>query len=692
MDIRPDAEARIAGWDARVTVLAFMRDPSPQGESLARRPFRQDDAFRSRHVVDAVGTAHGIFYQLLETAGDRAEGNERTRSAIWRVDPVDGEAEEVAGWAADASAPTVSGDGGNLFFLAAHEGGRPQVYRLKLASAGLTKLTSVEAGVSSFAVSPDGKRIAFAATAAAPTGKPAGFTRIADLNYRYDPVPGYLQDAGQALHLLAVDGDGAPVAMTPFDGLIGTIAWSPDGNRLAYVVNGERGARRSAMCGTLYVSDLKGERRVILRDAMIANPLAWLRDGRRLALVRPPEDVIDRQCQLYLIDSETGNLEARTATVDRPVLPFFQPHNPAAIFGRLAIEDDRHALAAIGFGGRGTICRISLDGEEAVEPLVAGDCVQSVLAVSGNRLLFSRQDATHPSELWSRDLGSGEEKALTGHNAAWRKSVEWPALETVSVERGGDTIEGWVLLPGDRTGPVPAILYIHGGPHSAFGYHYCEDFHELVGAGYAVIFANPHGSTNYGDAFSTSIQGRWAEPEFADFMALLDELVSRGVVDGDRLGVTGFSGGGHLSAWLITHSDRFKAAVPEQGVYNMFSMYGVSDLGPELIAVDMGGKPHEQPERYWALSPIAHAGDCKTPTLLIQGEDDIRCPMEQAEQFFAALKIAGCEVELLRLRECRHGAHVIGAPSVRRLRMDAMKDWFDRHIPGERTPSRPNSE
>jgi dipeptidyl aminopeptidase/acylaminoacyl peptidase len=132
-----------------------------------------------------------------------------------------------------------------------------------------------------------------------------------------------------------------------------------------------------------------------------------------------------------------------------------------------------------------------------------------------------------------------------------------------------------------------------------------------------VAFANPRGSTGYGDAFSKSIIGCWGKPEHKDFDAVLDELVARGIADPDSLGVTGVSGGGHLSGWLIGQTNRFKAAVPEQGVYNMFSMYGVSDAGVALIALEMDGPPHKQSKRYWELSPVAHAHKCKTPTLLI---------------------------------------------------------------------------
>ena len=191
---------------------------------------------------------------------------------------------------------------------------------------------------------------------------------------------------------------------------------------------------------------------------------------------------------------------------------------------------------------------------------------------------------------------------------------------------------------------------------------------------------NPRGSTGYGDAFCRSILGDWGHPELKDFSAFLDRLVSRGIAHPEKLGVTGISGGGHLSGWLIGHTHRFKAAVPEQGVYSMISMWGTSDAGRDLLELEMGGELHKIPEIYWALSPLAHAHKSRTPTLLLQGENDIRCPMEQAEQMFAQLHHHGCEVELIPMKRCSYGEQIFGRPALRRYRMDVLKDWFDRHI------------
>ena len=281
------------------------------------------------------------------------------------------------------------------------------------------------------------------------------------------------------------------------------------------------------------------------------------------------------------------------------------------------------------------------------------------------------QSPDTPPELALFDLDSGAERALTGHNRRWRTKIRSPELErvTAQVSRGIE-VEGWVLKPPGANPPYKTILYIHGGPHAGFGLSFNADFQELAGAGYALAFCNPRGSTGYGDAFSTAIIGRWGKLEHKDFDAFA-RCPGRGR---------------HRRPGPARRHRRFRRRPPvrlvdrqfaalqgprcrNRAVYNMFSMWGVSDAGRHLIALEMDGEPHRIPERYWELSPLAHAHKCRTPTLLIQGEDDLRCPMQQAEELFTAMEHAGCRVELLRLNNCPHGMELAGPPPLRRYRM-----------------------
>jgi dipeptidyl aminopeptidase/acylaminoacyl peptidase len=242
-------------------------------------------------------------------------------------------------------------------------------------------------------------------------------------------------------------------------------------------------------------------------------------------------------------------------------------------------------------------------------------------------------------------------------------------------------VEGWYLKPPLGTAPYPTILYIHGGPHGAYGHIFSFDFQLLAGAGYGVLIVNHRASTGYGNDFSTAIKGDWGNLDYQDLMAGVDHAIALGLADADRLGVCGLSGGGNLSSWIVGQTDRFKAAVPENPVTNWVSFYGVSDVGVWFAVEQMGGHPHEIPDVYARCSPITYAHRCTTPTLLVQGENDYRCPAEQSEQFYTVLKANGCAVEMLRLPNSSHGGAIIGPVASRRAQNEALLDWFQRYIP-----------
>jgi dipeptidyl aminopeptidase/acylaminoacyl peptidase len=660
---------------------------SPKAKkSEGPRPYARDDILASKHVIDASLAPDASFavYELSEIAPGKTPDDDKQTSSLWRVDLAGGKPARLTAKGASASAPQLARDGRSVFFLrAADAAGRPQIWRLPLDGGEAQAVTSLEQGVAAYALSPDGKRIAFAALEKTPAPPaPNTHVRISRTAYRFDPVPGYLQNVGHALYVAPVSGE-KPKAITPHDGLIQAMEWSPDGKKIAAIFLGREAKGACAILGDLAVVGLDGEETTLVTDSMISG-FFWTADGRRVGYIGTPgAGRLDRESQLFLVSAEGGTPVSRTAGLGLAVAGGHQAGSPSwAAKSRIVVSPDgKSVIAPVTQGGEGGLWSIALEGDEAATPIITGPRVCKAVAGAGGTVLFTAQDFTTPSELFAADIDGKKERAVTHHNDAWRKAVAWPRIERVTAQSApGVEIEGWVFMPAKGKGPHKTLLMIHGGPHAGWGHTFNEDFQELAGAGWAVAIANPRGSTGYGDAFSGAIVGCWGHPELEDFNAFLDELVKRGLADPDRLGVSGVSGGGHLTGWLIGHTNRFKAAVPEQGVYNMFSMFGVSDAGADLISLEMGGEPHEKPELYWALSPVAHAHKCVTPTLVIQGENDVRCPMEQAEQLYAVLKRAGCEAEFLRLSGCNHGLQVMGPPHLRRARMDALTDWFERHI------------
>jgi dipeptidyl aminopeptidase/acylaminoacyl peptidase len=205
----------------------------------------------------------------------------------------------------------------------------------------------------------------------------------------------------------------------------------------------------------------------------------------------------------------------------------------------------------------------------------------------------------------------------------------------------------------------------------------------LVGAGYGVLLVNHRGSTGYGDAFASAIIGDWGNLDYADLMAGVDHAVDEGLAERDRLGVFGLSGGGNLTGWVIGHTDRFKAACPENPLFNWFSMYGTSDIGSSFGARELGGAPHEVEDVYRRCSPVTYAHRCTTPTLFLQHEHDFRCPAEQTEQFFTILRVNGVPAEMVRFPNTPHIGSVVGPIGHRRGQNEALLDWMNRYVLAE---------
>jgi dipeptidyl aminopeptidase/acylaminoacyl peptidase len=637
----------------------------------------QDDVYGIAYVCDAVLSPDGSLavYVLSETVRDGEK--EKQALSIWAVGTDGGKARRLTYGTGNDYNPRFARGGEEILFVSTRAE-RAQIYRLRIDGGEAEALTDLEQGVSAFEVSPDGRSIAFAAPLAPVT--PAGdddHVRIDRSWYRFDPVPGYLHDVRHAIHVMRIGG--RPKAVTEAAGLILALAFSPDGRQIAYLETSL--AQHQFVESNLNVVDAtSGSVRTLVENRLL-NQLAWAGDGRHVVCNGSLTDLAD-QAALLTVDAETGRVRDRTSSLDLMVGTYVQGHVPVRIPSRiLPCGDGAAVYSTVTIGGEANVHRVSLTGRKRAEPVAAGQRISHLMAEHEGKLLIVSQDPLDPPALWWLDPKRGETR-LTDHNDAWRERFRWPEVEHVLVNSTRQVqIEGWVLMPKHVRAPYRTILVIHGGPHAGYGWAFGFDFQELVGAGYAVAYMNPRGSTGYGNAFARSILGCWGDPELQDFNAFLDELIRRGISHPDRLGVTGISGGGHLSAWLIGHSNRFKAAVAEQGVYNMVSMWGTSDAGKVLLELEMGGPLHKIPMTYWERSPLAYAPACRTPILLLQGENDIRCPMEQAEQFYAALRVHGCEAEFVRMKQCNHGAQIGGRPSLRRFRMTALKDWFDRHIP-----------
>lgn len=425
--------------------------------------------------------------------------------------------------------------------------------------------------------------------------------------------------------------------------------------------------------------------RVLGQDWFIA-AFSWSPCGERIVVAGDYGSTLPLPSpRLWVVNRDGSDLVCRTAGRAGNIGCRVHHDMPtwATSHGGYFVVADRHtAYATVLVGGRTEIWKIGLDGRIRCQPVVTGSrtCVVLDVSARSSRLLFSATDLGSPFELNEIDLSSGEERQLTHLNRD--VLATWPEMKVEHLtfkSSDGLALEGWFMARADRHGPQPTVMFIHGGPMLATGNAFRYDFHLLAANGFAVVFANFRGSSGYGEGFDRALAGDWGSRGFADHMATVDAALARGLADAERLGVWGPSHGGFATGWIVGHTHRFRAAVAESSAMNFSTMYYLSDAA-DLFLHDLGGRPDEIPDVYRSRSPITYAPRCRTPTLLLHGEDDLRCPIAEAEQFYRVLRDVGCPTELVRIAGMSHVGDSMGPLSVRVAQNEVLLDWFERHL------------
>ena len=652
-------------------------------EKQELRTVEPEDLFKLKFLQDGQLSPDGktVAYMVSRVETENEELEEHV--AIWLLSLETGETRQLtAGLARDAT-PRWSPDGRQIAFISTRNE-KPQIYIIPVDGGEARALTAMKQGVGGGPEwSPDGKRIALTA---GPEEEPLDLKapyRLTRHTFRFDEM-GYLENVLQDIYVIPVEG-GEPKRLTDDACQKNGLAWSPDGREILFSVMLFPDSHR--LHPDVRVVNLEGEVRTLLKDWGNVVSAAWTPDGSKVVLIASlVDEPIGTQNDLWIVASQGGEPECRTAGLDLQVGGRLQPDMPvmAVRAPRILIpKDGQTAYTQVQDGGTVQIYRIALSGPESCVSVLAGERACIPQDMKADQLLFLVSTLDNPTDLYLTDLSGAGERWLTHLNADLLAELALPTVEHLLFPGSdGVQVEGWIIKPGIGQAPYPTILYIHGGPHSAFGHMFSFDFQMLAGAGYAVLFVNHRASTGYGDEFATAIKGDWGNLDYKDLMAGVDVAIEKGIANPDRLGCCGISGGGNLSCWIVGQTDRFKAAVPENPVTNWQSFYGVSDIGPWFAVEEMGGLPHEIPEVYRRCSPITFAHRCTTPTLLVQGEHDWRCPAEQSEQFYAVLKANGCTVEMLRLPNSPHAGSIGGLPILRRAQNEALLGWMNRYVLG----------
>jgi dipeptidyl aminopeptidase/acylaminoacyl peptidase len=628
-----------------------------------------------------------------------SEDRDEYLSAIWIVDVAGGSLTRFTHGPLRDTAPRWSPDGRRLAFLSERDvpkgrKPRPQLYVMPADGGEALRLTDRVHGVESPVWSPDGARLCFVAKvgggpepedeAERLRSKPARV--ITTLKYKWNGE-GFVYDRRPHLFVVAADG-GTPRQLTEGDFVDEHPVWSPDGRLLAFT-SARHAEREFDQAADVWVVPAEGgePRRVTATAGPVSHPV-FAPDGHALAYLGHPYPTdVSRNMRLYTIPLDGGKPRCLTADLDRTCQPFFSavgPHWASDDFIRFAVEDQ----------GDVSVYRVRADGSAAPERILEGERQVTGLSVSGDggRCAFAAMDPVAPAEVFVAAGDGRDERRLTDLNGAWRAEVALARPERFRFERDGLTVDGWFMRPlGVPAGArVPALLNIHGGPATQYGHAFFDEFQVYAGAGYAVLYVNPRGSQGYGEAFARAVVGDWGGGDYADVMAGLDAALARyDVVDPGRLGVMGGSYGGFLTSWIVGHTDRFRAACSERALNTHVSMVGTSDIGHCFVDAHSGRPPvWEEPTWYVERSPLTYARQIQTPLLIIHSEDDLRCPMEQAEQLFVALRRQQKEVVLVRFPDENHDLSRTGRPRHRLERFRIILEWFGRHLqPGGPGPA-----
>ena len=476
-----------------------------------------------------------------------------------------------------------------------------------------TQLTSTSYSHVGAVVSPDGKWIAF----------------IADATLRSDSLVAAINDS---------------VSTLPFDRMRDE---APRNDRDMYVVAVAGGEPRK-------IAALQGDE----------SNLAWSADGKRIAFISRPART--ENARLMVIDVAGGAPQNLTNGWQ------YEP-------GQYTWLPNGDIQMAADIGGRSALFTITVKTGQLREVIGGRRVLRSFSYDDARkRVAYVATSIARPTELYLADVDGKNERKLTSFNDKLNAEIAWSDGERFTYPSvGGRTVEGWIMKPfGYQAGTkYPLVLYIHGGPHASYNEAWFDEFQNLTAAGFMVLFTNPRGSTGYGTDFTYLTRGQWGGDDFTDLMKSVDLAAARADVDSTRMGVTGGSYGGFMTAWIETKTTRFKAAETDRMISNWVSWYAASDA-QGLTEWEFYGKPWENPAMYDTLSPIKYVAKVQTPTLMVQSEEDFRTPMPEADQWFMSLKKRGVPVEWVRYPRSNHDLSRTGEPWLLVDRLGRIRQWF----------------
>ncbi|MBM7542212.1 alpha/beta hydrolase family protein [Amphibacillus cookii] len=589
------------------------------------------------------------------------------------------------------TAPAWSPDGSQLAFLRKSKEGK-QLWLLALNTRQEDQLTTFPYGVTCFSWSPTGRYLAIVVRDY-PLGDndlKAGkaFEQLDYKNEGSGYVDGHIQDV--YLYDLASE---TMTQLTSTINITGPLKWSPDEKELSFLVKIKRdvGDIDKITNHALYSLDLSSQAIRTRTDTTLSiaeysyganRETVWL-------LANDQADGSASQNQVFQLSSAHDTPVCITAAIDMQLGNFALGDTKVkGDCSTFIYQDSDQSIYLLGTKeGYVHVYQLNEHGEIRAITTGAKDVYHFAFSENDNLLYIAAVTDTSPSDLFVIDLSTGETTNVTNNHQSLQATRYQSETTPFWFESDNQyNIQGWLKKPKQQASheKLPLILYIHGGPHAMYANVFNHELETIVGQGYAVMFINPRGSFGYGQSFAKGCRGQVGEGDYHDLMKGVDHVLAHfSGLDHNRLGIAGGSYGGLMTNWIIGHSKRFKAAVTQRCISNWLSFYGVSDIGIRYTRAMIGGDPWQDTQHLWDKSPIAYVNNIETPLLIIHGENDLRCPVEQADQLFSALKSQDKCTKLIRFPNANHGVLKNGKPCYRINLLEHVNDWFNKYIKGE---------
>lgn len=600
--------------------------------------------------------------------------------------------------------PAWSPDGSQLAFLR-EVNGKSQVWIIASDGGEAQQISHLKHGVSSLLWSPDGHTILVKSSVDMSGDEESEHT---------DPIddkPKLLQEHvvdrirmksdasglwnGRRSHLFAlapIDAEAIPVTTGHYD--VGDYAWSPDGTSIAWITQmPEEGEDHNdyTLTNHVYLAKADGsDVQQLTPEGYTFSRLAFAPDGQSLALLASDRSYGNATLvKLYSLPISGGEPVCLSTDWDvqlnHSIVGDMRSHLTTT--GPVFSRDGSSIFCLATIHGSVRIAKFARDGSSAEYILPDEREIYQFAELENGQIVAAVADTQNPGDLYMYEQPGDpgvEPIQLTRSNPQLEDEIHLSTPETFWFNSSdGLRLQGWIMKPHGMVDGVkiPTILEIHGGPHMMYGFTFMHEFQILAAQGYAIVYINPRGGLGYGQQFVDACRGDYGGGDYRDLMESVDYALSQyEFIDESRLGVTGGSYGGFMTNWIVGHTDRFKAAVTQRSISNWLSFYGVSDIGYFFTEDQIGGNAWDDTEKLWKHSPLAYVDNVSTPLLILHGEQDLRCPIEQAEQLYIALKRRKQTTRLVRFPGANHELSRGGHPHLRVRRLEHIAGWFNEYL------------